>query len=277
MWPLSFDRYAYVLDNPVNLVDPSGQKEARCDADSYCGTYGYHFPPPPQTLPTQTGISLISIFLPSLELSRLTDWGERMVNLYYVYARSCGWWNRNCTSPFSVLDFLTMILAFEFQNLNLVKEQIVELEHAAAHWYYIKCDYETAGSCGGITPTDIFNWVGAMESARRRFNAWMEGKELSGITKKDDSNLALARKVVASIVSPPDPEWKRTEGNYWNGNWDPVSFHPFTWGNKSLFLSAPTSYVFRYPPSTYGNIDNIKNPFYVLTLNQSNTFPRKNP
>ncbi len=39
-WPLSFDRYAYVLDNPVNLVDPSGH--ATCDEEGNCWERGKH-------------------------------------------------------------------------------------------------------------------------------------------------------------------------------------------------------------------------------------------
>jgi RHS repeat-associated protein len=36
--PVSFDRFAYVRNNPLKYIDPSGHET--CDSDGYCGDYG---------------------------------------------------------------------------------------------------------------------------------------------------------------------------------------------------------------------------------------------
>jgi hypothetical protein len=82
------------------------------------------------------------------------------------------------------------------------------------------------------------------------------------LTKKGKTNWELAKIVVNSIYGRTNPEWKTVA--------DPDD--PYSWGNQSLFVTEPASWVIRFPdrkplPG--------EDPWYLLTLDVANTTPRK--
>jgi hypothetical protein len=172
--------------------------------------------------------------------------GTRARDLFYKWKE-----NKHVSD---LIDFMEVILAFEFQPYPPVEEirqsdpQFLEaLQHAAAHWFYSICkEYSRDKKCHGVSPNAIFNWLGmGMESAKRRFST----DEPVG-----ERNLSVARLVVSSTLNPPDPEWKRA----WVGE------HPYSWAN----------YI--YEGQTQGSSQNQyferwrNSNAYVLTLTQAN-------
>lgn len=185
----------------------------------------------------------------------LTKWGKKMEELFNEYQKP-----ENFGPEFTVTDFLEFILAAEFNAVN-IDDPGNDIPHAAVHWFYTVCAYNTkGGQCSGFSEKAAFNWIGAMESGRRRYNTWKDSGDLDKI---GGTGLDIAEKIVDAILHPPTNEWKRHEGNYWGGKWDPVNHHPFTWGNGSLWTISPANYIIMMPGAT--PLDH----WYLLTYYQT--------
>ncbi len=259
------DRYAYVNNSPLVYVDPSGHMCSDPDDESSSGCDGNGSQPSnTNTLPLASN--------KTDPVGSLSAWGIKIKEMYQAWARQCNGWESDCTS-YSTENFMVLILSFEFRTLNLDKNthEAEDLAHAANHWFYMTCDYRTgpaSGDCQGVSDNAIFNWVGAMESARRRYNAWK-----ANISWQIDAtgNIDLAKYVVDMIYTPLSIEWHRSSGNSWNGANDPVNRHPYAWANGYLFVHLPRDFIWAYPFGVKPDGDSA----YLLTLLQTDSTPKR--
>ncbi len=214
------------------------------------------------TCPEEKGGRCSNLVKKKTDPVTLTPWGRNMQSLYKAYRKEYG-------AAFTLTEFMVLVLSGEFNgiqnNENYEDGAFREtLGHAATHWFNIKCSANSpGGKCGEPSANTVYNWLGAMESGRRRYNEYIEsGKLLGGVSATED----LARDVVSAIFSPPRSEWVRYEGNTWNGQWLPVNHEPYTWGNASLFTVLVTDYVFMIPGS------DANSNWYIFSLVQSNYY-----
>jgi len=242
--PASWDRYAYVLNSPVDLADPSGHDPWWCGGDQFCIASHY----------AQTG------YMPNedqaesdpvkLDTSHKGMAGK-IRELYNRYKYFPGWWNEKGKKSLTELDFLKLMLAYEFKGLqDLSSKKIEQLAHGTTHWFNSRCASFTAGGiCSGVSPNAIFNFLVASQSTQYRVSDVIDkGMILIRVTDPKGVNLSLAEIIVDSIIYPPDPEWKRGGVNF--SDLIPLS-HPYTWGNRSLFSIDPPRVVWKWGTGDY--------------------------
>jgi len=270
------NRYAYVRNNPITLIDPSGHYSVR-------DTYRRYLPNIEDTYKSQLSFLTtdetqvqdqlfttadIGLQMATSDTVPLTPWGENMQNLYQAYQDTPGWWNNNTAGEFTELQFAELILAYEFTGLEPLAEYNdprfrSDLAETATHWYYSKCAYESGSSCSGITPNAIFNWVGGgMEIAQRLWrgvfltdgilNPTFDPETVTSVTPSNQGAFDLANYVVNSLVNPPDPLWTQWQGRE-------IVERPFYWGNPEL--------MDRQPPQKYlWKIGTGPTAFYLMPI-----------
>jgi len=209
----------------------------------------------PTGIPTPTGTSI-----PSGSVVLDPIWGSNLKSLFDEY--------KKVNNAFTIIDFTILVLSGEFDPIveNSKYNDTgfrQDLAHAATHWLYINQKE--------LSEIALLNWLGAMDSARSRYLGWKSSNVLGGPGRGED----LARYVVNLMLNPP-AEWKRldtgdfTQGNYWQGEWKPLNQEPYTWGNRSLYTVDPVVKLAElgYPPPLHTIPGG--NPWYLLTLAQSN-------
>ena len=249
--PQALDRYGYVLNNPLVYVDPTGHKacsytdgNGRCIVDeSLPNDEGGSEPDQPPD-PTQ----------PDPDPVALTGWGKRIEWLYQQYLEDPGWWNNYQTGQFTIGQFMELILSYEYGPLGHADFRSDpafqnDLQHASVFWFYSKCAYESEGTCSGATSNAMFDWIGAMDSARGRWINVHGGASLGDVTRDFGRDPFLARMAVTSITNPTNPTWiKSTKDD------------PFSWGNGSLFAIYPTEWLWSFGTG--------ESAWFLLTLRQ---------
>ena len=135
----------------------------------------------------------------------------------------------------TIKQFTTYMLAYEFQpykNKNLDGDFIGKLKTAAANWFWCSPNPNTYTGCanlrlpGSDINSGLLNWIGAMQSARMRYdnfksgaNAWQQ-VSASGIP-----NLQLAIDTLNFVLSE-----STADGHLYLNQ-------PFYWANLSLPLN----------------------------------------
>jgi RHS repeat-associated protein len=210
----SLDRYAYVLNNPTNYVDPSGHRP--CDD---IGKNGQCISAPGWNR--------------HIDPVHLTSLGEAMAELYRYLRDHDGWWKRGKTT-FTYQDFLILMLAYEFSPLVGYQnhDRLVRLlAHTVTHWIYGLCGKYSGGgdntSCTSLSPNAYYNFISLGKAIWSLYYYYIAGETPTGEIPPvpqppSDAALKLAREIVNY---PADPEWY-TGGMVANG-------HPVTWGNAT--------------------------------------------
>jgi RHS repeat-associated protein len=278
-YPASYDRYAYVRNSPVNLVDPSGHA-SRPSHDWECGPDGIY---------CWNGYLRAPDIVDKSKLSKKSDKilysGEMMYELYLVTWHTDGWWwdYFGVEGNFTVDEFLVLILAYEFQPYGTLADQFIEdLKHAGTKNFWCSPNGEindctNLNNTGGSTDEAILNWLGGMQSGRMRYDAVFRdvyiqvcGYDLSCRTKRafrqGQTNLDLAKIVAESMLHPSQEAIAAGWTNGRSGGYG----EPWGWANKSLYpgwnptVQGPrcTQYLQVYP-----GIDN-RNPAFILSYCQ---------
>jgi hypothetical protein len=269
--PQAFDRFSYVLNNPLIYIDPSG--------NDYCQSV--HADPEECAVIDQDGDGLTDPpYIPDPnDPVELNYWGNNMLDLYLEMLTTLGWWNDNTWDNFTVDDFLILILAYEFQPY-INGEPIPgasrgqpgaptfeeDLTHASTHSFYAQCASQSPGQvCSGMTANAIFNYVGALASGRGRYNAMQNGTLLLHM-EQGQANIPLAAVVVNAMQNAPmvNPEWIRTGLDI--SNWVSED-EPWSWGNGSMLAISldditPNMYLWILPG------ENPKKNAYLFTVDQ---------
>jgi len=258
-----------VFNNPLFFIDPSGHHKITAKSSWECGPDGAlcsngsinH-----QHSPDKVDEGTLSIYK-----ANVTEFsGEMMYKLYQEF-----WSRYNGTEDqlrydfdgngmLSVFDFMFLILSYEFQpiNNNIITEKFVaDLTEAGRNWYGCSPDGEINGCSyaplNGSTDSTILNWLGGLESARRRYrDGW-------GIEGASRGNNYLAYTVGNSMVQPYDSTWE---------------YHTYNiakWANLIPMFSESVYVDMRQAPrnkETTG-ISNTydpsgANPFFIMTPNQ---------
>jgi len=119
--PQSWNRYTYVINNPIIYVDPSGH-DIQCSANGDCyETCDYNCAPP---------LTHKDDPIPGRDETRRHG-GDEIKLLFEKLRDKCGWWNDNCASEFTVEQFMGLYIMYE-NNTDMKKEQIVILENILA-------------------------------------------------------------------------------------------------------------------------------------------------
>jgi len=108
--PQSWNRYSYVSNNPIKLVDPSGH---RCVGDQdECKVWEE-----PIDIPlTHKGDPIPG------SKKKVAYGGAAVYDVFLEYQNTCGWWNDDCNADFGLPEFLGMWAMFESAgNLETAK------------------------------------------------------------------------------------------------------------------------------------------------------------
>jgi RHS repeat-associated protein len=255
--PQALNRYAYVFNNPLKYLDPSGHDP--------CGGPGVHVPDcgvegwglkPGKTKPSSPASSV-----------PLTPKGAQMLALCQAY------YGGSCNTQ----DFLARGLTPEFKTIVFrrgdptASSRVELLAHATTHAVYMKCRHENGGrSCSGLSTNAILNWMGGYsQTSYNMYRKWATGSSLTDAVPQLIH--PIAQQVAASVLNPLDPEW--TKAAY-------IDSEPGSWGNASLYripeALGGTIEAFLEtqglgaPLWIYGDRDNPNEDlFYVLTVAQT--------
>jgi hypothetical protein len=174
-------------------------------------------------------------------------------SFYIKYKYTKGWWNDDGygSAYFTELDFLELMLSYEFSPLpttaTFAEEYpgvLEDLSHGTSHWYNSRCELLSGGACSGVSPNGIFNFLAASQSMRGRMDAVFSGMaSLGAVTQYGASNMTVAHAVVANLVNPPNPEWRRGGASIQTAI---DKTHPYTWGNRSMLPGDPLNPIWQY-------------------------------
>jgi hypothetical protein len=265
------DRYAYVNNDPVRYTDPSGHicvqnggsdneyaHSGPCNGKSYVG-------------PDEVDPSDLTTFS-----SGQTNYsGEMMYELYLVAWKAYMMMTGN---HLTVSQFAYIILSFEFEGMGsdsgqlYVDENFInDLKTAGSIWFWCS-PLGTINNCtnlrihGGASNANILNWLGGMQSARGRYDRFIEGDGNINELFNGNGFMALAVNVGRYIFLGSSP-WA-TGGQYLN--------LPNTWGNGTLFGDGSVIDSASIGGSGYSHVwnkfDNGPKAFYILTPCQSAHF-----
>jgi RHS repeat-associated protein len=246
------DRYAYVGNNPINYVDPSGHIYCTYDKDGLesCyqndsgdnggGIYGQPDYVDPnlldKTLGGKTGISGSDLYETYLTLWKNHD----------------AWYWQD--GHFTIWDFIALIL-YKEANVVMNGGGYAAFQEAFARSFYTWCGAHTDVCRGGSDPASVLNFL----------------------SRYSDSAEALVKNPASALV--PLKNWKgeiiRLSKAYpminglSNTNWQNgcVGDRPCHWGNFSLF-STDMAKMARKKPWFYYTLGG-DNPLYIMTLCQS--------
>jgi RHS repeat-associated protein len=192
--PTSYDRYAYVRNSPVNLVDPSGHNP-KCGPDGvYCDQdewNDYDYDP---VAISDSGELIIKI---ARELERLT--GKRVTLRFVmrlIFEREFDGWGS------------------ETGDLTGIPDVFTEAS-GRGYWYWAQEEY------GTHTGATLLNWLGGHNGVASslytdifvNLPAGILGlDQIIGKTRNYTYNADVANKVIAGLLDTPD-EWKMFDPN----------------------------------------------------------------
>jgi RHS repeat-associated protein len=144
------DRYAYVFNNPLNLVDPSGHNP-ECGPD---GVWCDDDPGNDNDYPSMPGS-----YQPDVSLTR----GGRVVyNLYKEYRNTPGWWNGYGEAAFGLIEFLGL---FAYIEAGWNSGEIGELVAAMIAQNLFVGGNNPAACTTTQCVNGVFNFIGAYTDA----------------------------------------------------------------------------------------------------------------
>ena len=196
------DRYAYVNNSPVRYTDPSGhicvQGNGSNDEYAYSGACnGKSYVGPDEVDPSD---------LTTYSPDKIEYSGEMMYDLYLAAWRGA---MRATGNHLTIKQFITYMLGHEFMPYgdNLSEEYKALLKSTAGTWFWCSPNPYSETGCtnlrdhGGPTNAAFLNWIGAMQSARGRYDNWSKtGADAWQEISSGVPNLTLATDVLNFVL-----------------------------------------------------------------------------
>jgi RHS repeat-associated protein len=257
------DRYAYVGNSPVRYTDPSGHicvqgngyndeyaHSGACNGKSYVG-------------PDEVDPSDLTTYSPDkIEYS-----GEMMYNLYLAAWRGA---MRSTGNHLTIKQFIIYMLGHEFMPYgdSLSEEERALLKSTAGTWFWCSPNPFSETGCtnlrdhGGATNAALLNWIGAMQSARGRYDNWSNGADAWQEISTGVPNLSLATDVLNFVLFESS-----ADGHLYMDL-------PFSWANASLPLYGIEDASQGRAYNQYWSMWGVGDSIYILTPCQSAFFTR---
>ncbi|NUQ84039.1 MAG: hypothetical protein HUU11_04930, partial [Anaerolineales bacterium] len=192
--------------------------------------------------------------------------GDEIKSIFESFRDACGWWNNNCTSEFTIEQFLGMYLLFE-SNIDAPRAQIDTLSEVlatiSAQNLYVGGFNPAYCSVGGQCANAVFNFIAANIDGSSGLwggpNAAASYAQKTGVPKYG-SETALRDKIASVGQMALDPStvisWDRNKG-------------PSSWGNDQSWADAliveeiwegfnglsPNSIYYYYRDAIYFSVD----------------------
>jgi RHS repeat-associated protein len=167
--PLAFDRFAYVNNNPMRYIDPSGNLCVEHGSKVYCSMDDEDY----------NDIWNIHQFEPLLSLKHsnipgvLPYSGSEYMQLYYLMRSATdAWWYHD--GDFTFAEFNGLLIMYEGAGFDLFMGYVAT---AISQQLYIGADYDPYCSSGPCM-NGVFNfWAAYNQSPRELINKYVRGNE----------------------------------------------------------------------------------------------------
>jgi RHS repeat-associated protein len=218
--PSSYDRFAYVWNNAVNAVDPSGHFCAQVGENTVCSADHDSYP---YWNPGYTWLDYDDL---STEKGGITGVSATDVYNYYIEMWSMKdewWWDVFGSDGFSIWDFLSVMSYREvFPAVNLANE----LAEAGVRFYY---SWSATKKREADNPATLLDWWARFSESTSRL---IKSNRTPGLDPQHKNSIHSMEKVGNSFHKPPTA---------WKQGW--AFDRPFNWGNAYI-LTVDTAQMY---------------------------------
>ncbi len=167
-------------------------------------------PTPTPTRPSLTGDALIAY------------------NTFVALRDHAGWWNHNTMGKMDSLDFLEILLSFEFVGDAVAGVASAIIEQTAVRNFYVRCKDYTKHPCSPDSEVDVFTYIEEKTLLSSRKGYIIEdGKDPYENLNWKVERAGRSKLDFSYLIRNHDPLWERAFVDM-----------PYEWGNASLMLGG---------------------------------------
>lgn len=227
-----YDRYAYVANNPLLYVDPSGHtlcnlSQADDGPAQYAACYGTGSGGSDPVSLTHAGDQATTEYGETFTRER---GGADISSLFIDYQTHDGWWNNNRTTQFGIEEFIGMYLLFE-SNSDLTIADV--LATITAQNLYLGGFNPPTCNVGGQCFNAVFNFIAANIDGGSGLLAGSQNPSVKLYDKNAPSDLGGAAGIRNTMSTLGQNALSPSSVITWDRNSGPSS-----WGNNRSWAKA---------------------------------------
>ncbi|MBN2116319.1 MAG: hypothetical protein JW730_07105 [Anaerolineales bacterium] len=182
----------------------------------------------PIPTPTTTPTPVVTSTLPPLS-DKFVDPYMRAYNTYIALKYHAGWWNNNTIGSMTSLDYLEILLSFEFSGQVMDSVPIDLLKETVVRNFYVRCPAWAGHPCSPDSDADILIYIARKKllDARPGYILQAEDDPKNNGNWKNEKPDRSHNDYSEIIRSPSQPKWMH-----------PYFDQAIEWGNISMIMAT---------------------------------------